>query len=381
MPWPRSFATVFILCTLLVSAGGAAAQISEPAIHLRAAGPGAPGLTSRFLAGDIPDNGFIPISEVAISGPTDGYTNTAYDFTATASPITATTPITYFWEATGQSPVTHVGALTDTVSFAFNVSGTKTITVTATNLAGSVLDTHDLDVRAPRLLLPVVMRSCPQLYADDFSNPASGWDVFNFLHSLGEYLNGEYRLLAKDRQHFVADYPGFQSVDYDLLVDVRNATGVFGSYGLAFGISDDWTQFYEFDVASDGHYDVFRHDPGNWVQLALSSSGFINQGTASNRLKVERNGTTINVYANGQLLAGVSDGTYLGSRHVGLLVFSYDQPNVDARFDNFAVFALNCGAVTAQAYTSSGHGQANWFAAASDRPRLMPVQPVTPNLR
>jgi hypothetical protein len=382
MAWRRSLATLFILCTLLVSVGGAAAQVSQPAPQSGAAEPGTPGRGSRVPAGAIPANGFIPLTDVLISGPTVGSKGAANDFTATANPITATTPITYFWEATGQSPVTHVGTLTDTVSFAFSTSGNKTITVTATNPAGSVFNTHDVAVSEPtQLFLPVVMRACTPVYADDFSNPASGWDVFNSSHSSGEYLNGEYRLVSKDTQHHIGDYPNFQAeaVDYDLLVDVRNATGVFGSYGLIFDVSDDATQYYEFDVASDGHYGVFRRDPGNWVQLTVSSSGFINQGTVSNRLKVERNGAMINVYANGQLLTSLSDSTYVGLRHTGVIDFSYDQPNVDARFDNFAVYALNCGASAAQAQPSGAPGQAHWFAAASDRPRLMPVQPVRPN--
>jgi len=385
MPWRRSLATLFTLCMLLVSVGGAAAQGSQPASHSGAAEPGTSGRASRVTAGEIPADGVIPLTAVLISGPTVGFTGAANDFTATASPITATTPITYVWQATGQSPVTHVSALTDTLSFLGNTPGTETITVTATNQAGSVIGTHQVDLSVPPLFLPIVTRTNPcvpaSVYADDFSNPASGWDVFSSSHSSGGYLNGEYQLFVKDTQHYIGDYPNNQAeaVDYNLLVDVRNATGVFGSYGLVFDISDDFSQYYEFDVASDGHYSVYRHDPGNFVQLALSSSGFINQGTVPNRLKVERNGATINVYANSQLLTSVSDGTYVGLRHTGVIAFSYDQPNVDARFDNFAVNALNCGASAAQAKPSGASGQAHWFAAASDRPRLMPAQPVAPN--
>jgi hypothetical protein len=69
----------------------------------------------------------------------------------------------------------------------------------------------------------------------------------------------------------------------------------------------------------------------------------------------------------------------VGLRHTGVIAFSYNQPNVDARFDNFAVYALNCGASAAQAQPSGPPGQAHWFAALSDRPRPVPVQPVTPN--
>ncbi|MCL4297918.1 MAG: DUF11 domain-containing protein [Anaerolineae bacterium] len=81
-------------------------------------------------------------SSVTISGPTTGGLNTVYTFTATTSPATATLPLTYHWQASGQSPVTHTGGLSDTASFAWNVTGPQVITVTATNGGGTAMDTH-----------------------------------------------------------------------------------------------------------------------------------------------------------------------------------------------------------------------------------------------
>jgi hypothetical protein len=45
-------------------------------------------------------------ASVTLSGPTTGRIGTAYTFTTTVSPISATMPITYVWQATGQPPVT-----------------------------------------------------------------------------------------------------------------------------------------------------------------------------------------------------------------------------------------------------------------------------------
>jgi len=88
-------------------------------------------------------------ASVDIAGPTTGTVDTAHPFiatvrpiTATAHPMTATQPITYVWQATGQSPVTHIGSLNDTITFTWPTPGIQTITVTATNAGGAVTGTH-----------------------------------------------------------------------------------------------------------------------------------------------------------------------------------------------------------------------------------------------
>jgi len=112
-----------------------------------------------------------------------------------------------------------------------------------------------------------------------------------------------------------------------------------------FGLSDDWTQFYTFEIDPDRDYVIWRYTSGlGWTPIAYGSSAFIYPGTATNRLKIERDGALIKAYANGQLLTSISDSSYTGLRHVGLIVSAYDHPNVDIRFDNFKVYPVSCGA-------------------------------------
>ena len=106
-----------------------------------------------------------------------------------------------------------------------------------------------------------------------------------------------------------------------------------GSCGLMFGISDDWGDFYSFEVAPNGYWRILKKAADTWQYLGSGSSGHINGGGAANRLKVERYGSRISAYVNGNLLASVSDSAYTGSRYVGLIAQSADQSNVDARFD------------------------------------------------
>lgn len=86
---------------------------------------------------------------VSISGPTTGTVNAAQTFTATVAPTLATTPITYVWQASGQSLVTHTRGLSDTASFIWTQPGTQVITVTVTNVVSTVVATHVITIYAP----------------------------------------------------------------------------------------------------------------------------------------------------------------------------------------------------------------------------------------
>jgi len=199
------------------------------------------------------------------------------------------------------------------------------------------------------VFLPMIAQACPSiLFLDDFSNPNSGWPVWEDQYVRYEYLDNEYRILMKTTERWQAARPYFQGSDYVATVDVRNATGVYGSYGIIFGLSDDWSQFYVFEIDPNGMYAIgrYQHYP-TYDDLKVLARGFatiIQMGTATNQLKIERNGSQIRVYANGQLLNILSDGNYTGSRSVGLIVSSYTQPNVDIRFDNFTLQPIACGA-------------------------------------
>jgi PKD repeat protein len=85
-------------------------------------------------------------SRVTITGPDDGMILHAYYFTATVEPITTTSPLEFIWQASGQPIGTYTGGLTDTVRFIWEVPGTQIITVTASNQAGTVMDTHVITI-------------------------------------------------------------------------------------------------------------------------------------------------------------------------------------------------------------------------------------------
>jgi hypothetical protein len=104
-----------------------------------------------------------PLTAVEISGPTVGFTQTPQVFTAHVTPITSTPPITYAWRATGQLPMTRTGLISNSVTFTWAMTGTQSITVTASNRAGGVTDTHIIRINpGPKLYLPLVSRDRPK---------------------------------------------------------------------------------------------------------------------------------------------------------------------------------------------------------------------------
>jgi PKD repeat protein len=80
----------------------------------------------------------IAVSDLTITGETLAFPNKAYTFTATLSPGNATLPVTYTWQADGQTQVTHSGVNFpyDSASFTWANTGDYTITVSADNGQG-----------------------------------------------------------------------------------------------------------------------------------------------------------------------------------------------------------------------------------------------------
>ncbi|HET7091442.1 MAG TPA: hypothetical protein VFL17_22650 [Anaerolineae bacterium] len=96
-----------------------------------------------------------PLDDIAINGTQAGTINTAYNFTAIASPPNAYKPITYTWSPppnSGQGPV---------VTYTWTTTGIKIFSVVATNAANNaVTGTHvvAIDFSPKKVYLPSVLR-------------------------------------------------------------------------------------------------------------------------------------------------------------------------------------------------------------------------------
>ncbi len=89
-----------------------------------------------------------PPESVGLEGPTTAFVGTSSTFTATVSPATASTPITYTWQRDEGPPEVRPGSVyrSDVYGVTWDLPGLHTITVTAQNAAGVVTATQRVTV-------------------------------------------------------------------------------------------------------------------------------------------------------------------------------------------------------------------------------------------
>ncbi|MBN1219248.1 MAG: hypothetical protein JXM69_10000 [Anaerolineae bacterium] len=98
-----------------------------------------PAVTFAEICGSPPGN-------VMIIGPKFGITNTVYAFAAMVNPATARQPLSYTWQASAQMPITNVGGLSNTVTYTWNITGAKVMTVYVQNTIGVATGTYTVTI-------------------------------------------------------------------------------------------------------------------------------------------------------------------------------------------------------------------------------------------
>jgi hypothetical protein len=219
--------------------------------------------------------------------------------------------------------------------------------------------------------LPIVTISeeyvCTDFFTDDFSNPDSGWPTQDNSIALIDYRDGEYRMQARSYSLLLSLAPSNAYQNYDTASDMRWATTVTdGVYGLVFGATPSTSDpsvlldYYTFLVFVDREeYRLLYFDRVNdtrEVIIDYTKANPIRQDGSANRLKIERDGSTITGYINSIEIFTRNHGNTNTPTHVGLIQapFSPDTGN-DARFDNFIVDS--CGYNNSSAATTSGTTQ------------------------
>jgi hypothetical protein len=123
-----------------------------------------------------------------ITGATTGFVQAGYVFTVAVSPVTATLPITYVWQATDWAPVTHTGRmrLQDTQAFTWTTAGLKEVAVTAANVGGIATHTHVITIYTPvRASFTASPTWGVELLTVGFTNTSSG-DYVDSLWAFGD---------------------------------------------------------------------------------------------------------------------------------------------------------------------------------------------------
>jgi hypothetical protein len=93
---------------------------------------------------------------VTVVGPASGLVQDLHTFTATISPPTTTLPITYTWHISGQTPIVHVGGLSDVAQLSWPNSGQTGFWLTVENEVDFAQTWLEFEVLPRRLFLPLV---------------------------------------------------------------------------------------------------------------------------------------------------------------------------------------------------------------------------------
>jgi uncharacterized repeat protein (TIGR01451 family) len=200
-------------------------------------------------------------------------------------------------------------------------------------------------------------------FFDDFSNPASGWQVaYDPLYTL-RYLDNEYSIYVPldnrgggnvdtwfDQPAVLAPVNPPSGSPYCVSVDTYFASqpGWWEQHSLIFGASADKQVLYRLETNVNGDWAVAKyrnyHMPYGGIhadnQIIIDwheeTGEHVNKDNGRNHLKVIVSGTTATFYINGHALdfaTGLHDLPSLN--YVGVIGGSYEVTPVDSRFDNF----------------------------------------------
>lgn len=178
----------------------------------------------------------------------------------------------------------------------------------------------------------------PFVFEDDFTNPNSGWFVYNSDNTKGgEYTQGAYRVWAIDKNTVIALNPKTrqQLADFSVEVDVRQSSDRKPArMGIVYRL-DNAGHYYRFAISENQTFYVGeKSDLG--IEEVLHDetySDIIKPGNEYNRLKLVCRGENHEFYINGIKMAAISDNTSVKGE-LGM-AFSNIVPSENFTFTNF----------------------------------------------
>jgi hypothetical protein len=181
------------------------------------------------------------------------------------------------------------------------------------------------------------------LYADEFTDPATGWSEDKFDNYFIGYHEPEYYHVEITSPHnktavFEPEKRSFADATIELKVLTNSAkTAPSGDfrYGVAFRRSGD--QYYAFTISPRSKtWYVLKSSPSGVQILAQGTDEEIHELDTDDLLRVDAQGPTFDFHINDQFVGEVSDADYT-TGEVGLYVESFDSPNIHIHFDALTI--------------------------------------------
>jgi len=182
------------------------------------------------------------------------------------------------------------------------------------------------------------------LYADSFTNPATGWAERKFDDYFIGYHEPEYYHIAINSPNyktsvFIPDKPIYD--DFSVEVNAFTFAGKTAEtgdfrYGIAFRRSGD--QYYAFTISQrTKQWAVLKSTPNELIVLDEGTNDGINDFDTGDILRVDAKGSSFSFNINDEFVTRVEDSEY-ASGEIGFFVQSLDAPNLHIHYD-----AINVG--------------------------------------
>ena len=179
------------------------------------------------------------------------------------------------------------------------------------------------------------------LFQDDFSNPGSGWDVYDDTEGSTNYSNGKYNITVKTSSMFywANPYKSFTDVIVEVAVE-KTTEGDDVQIGIVCR-HQDVDNWYALIITTDGFAAIRKRVLGGELEFVTEWQDVldsVNTGQGTNLLRAECIGNRISLFVNGNLVAETFDSD-IPSGDVGLLAGTFEETDyLEVYFDNFVVY-------------------------------------------
>jgi hypothetical protein len=183
------------------------------------------------------------------------------------------------------------------------------------------------------------------LLRDDFSGEQNcGWREYNQGGAVVEIAEGNLSISTSQTGQIWWTNAGRDFTDMIVTVQVRQTSGPNNNaYGVLCRYQDE-NNFYIFLISGDGYYAIGKYQTGEQQVTYLTPnqeyafSDLINQGVATNLLRVSCIGNELSLAVNGLPLITVTDDSF-SSGDVGLGVSTLEPGTAVVQFDDLLVLA------------------------------------------
>jgi hypothetical protein len=183
------------------------------------------------------------------------------------------------------------------------------------------------------------------LLQDDFSGEQQcGWREYNQGGAVVEIAEGSLNISTSQTGQIWWSNVGRDFADVIVTVQARQTSGPNNNaYGVICRYQDE-NNFYIFLISGDGFYAIGKYESGKDQISYLTEnqeyifSDLINQGVATNLIRVSCVGTELSLSVNGLPLVTVTDSTLAGG-DIGLGVSTLEPGTAVVQFDDLLVLA------------------------------------------